>query len=288
MKTARFALLLWSTLACADIAIAGPAKGRATPLTPEGSPGEWVMPEDYPIPALRFGMTGTTAFELGVDATGKPVSCEITESSGFDLLDQSACKALLAKARFSPARDRTGKARAGSYRNRVRWATPGAAAVISEIWTSMLLTVDQTGHPTSCKFVIIFPAAGDGLDGKPCGTREAIPFELGLAIRGSYSGPSAEIEMQNADIFTPELRDRLLAPRSGYQQRALNIYRFTVGTDGRIKTCNYVEQRGDAGLVTDYCREVQNATYDPPFSAFDKDGVATGWHIMRVLLKSAP
>jgi len=40
-------------------------------------------------------------------------------------------------------------------------------------------------------------------------------------------------------------------------------------------------------LAIDYCLQARGKNFDPPFSALDKDGVASGWHIMRVLLKTA-
>ncbi|MFZ5706125.1 MAG: energy transducer TonB [Pseudomonadota bacterium] len=288
MKKARHALLLWSILACSHVAIAEKPKAGPTPPVPQGTPGEWVTPEDYPIPALRLGMIGTTSFVLAVDVKGKTTGCEITDSSGFDILDEATCKLLMARATFSPSRDRAGKAQAASYRNRVRWMIPGDMHAIGENWTSVLMSVDQTGHPTSCKMVITVPNLPNRSQEGPCSPNMAAPPELGPAVRGDYAGSSAQIELQQADVFTPELRERLLAPRSGYEQRGLNVYRFTVGKDGKMDKCSYVEQRGNVQLVTDYCGQARSITFDPPFSAFDKDGVATGWHIIRALLKSAP
>lgn len=288
MKGVRLALLLWSALAFAHAAIAGKTNAGPTPPVPQGTPGEWVTPEDYPSAALRTAMTGTTSFVLAVDANGKALRCEITDSSGFDILDQATCKLLMARATFSPARDRAGKAQAANYRNRVRWMIPGRAPAIGENWMVVSLSVDSTGHTTSCKMVVKIPAAANDAEGKSCGNEMVVPPEVGLAIRGDQPRTSTEIELQQADVFTPELRDQLLAPRSDYEQRGLNVYRFTVGRDGKMQMCSYVEQRGDAQLVTDYCGQARSIIFDPPFSAFDQDGVATGWHIIRALLKSAP
>lgn len=289
MNWARYTLLLWTMLTCSHAAIAEKTKANPTAPVPQGTPGEWVTPEDYPIPALRLQMTGTSWFVLAVDANGKATRCEITESSGFDILDEAACKVLMARASFLPALDSAGKAEAASYRNRIRWMIPGDIHAIGENWTSVLMSVDQTGHPTSCKMVITVPNLPNRSQEGPCSPNMAAPPpELGRAVRGDYVGSSAQIELQQADAFTPELRERVLAPRSGYEQRGLNVYRFTVEKDGKMDKCSYVEQRGNVHLVTDYCGQARSITFDPPFSAFDKDGVATGWHIIRALLKSTP
>jgi hypothetical protein len=103
---------------------------------------------------------------------------------------------------------------------------------------------------------------------------------------GSHDGPSADVEVHLANFFTPALRARVLSPMPGYEQRGLNVYRFTVASDRKIGQCRYEEQRGRNLLATYFCLAATREIFDPPFSAFDKDGVARGWHIMRVLLKT--
>lgn len=288
MNWARYTLLLWTILACSHAAIAEKTKASPTAPVPQGTPGEWVTPGDYPIPALRLQMTGTSWFVLAVDTNGKATRCEITESSGFDILDEAACKVLMARASFLPARDSAGKAEAASYRNRIRWMIPGGMPAIGENWMVVSLSVDQKGQATSCKMVVKMPTAAKTAEGKSCGYGMAVPPDVGLAVRGDYPGISAEIELHQADIFTPHLREQILAPRAGYQQRALNVYRFTVGKDGKMQACSYIEQRGEAQFLADYCGQARSLAFDPPLSAFDKDGIATGWHILTAVLKSAP
>jgi len=72
------------------------------PLTP---PQGWVTQRDYPKAARGTGARGETAFRLTVDAEGRAVTCTITASSGFQLLDDQTCQMLRQRARFKPARD---------------------------------------------------------------------------------------------------------------------------------------------------------------------------------------
>jgi TonB family protein len=287
MKGARSTLLALSMLASAGLAVARTPAQAATQPEPIDSPGEWIGPGDYPVAALRFEMTGTTAFRLTVDGTGQPSRCDIVESSGFDMLDAATCERVMAKARFSPARDRAGKPVEGRYSNRVRWALPeGPQVPGTEQFVSMRQTIDQTGTITSCHATQHVPdtaAAGPS----PCDYSAKLQQPaVGLNIRGDFQGPSAEVEILMANVFTPELRARVLSPKAGYEQRGLNIHRFTVGDDRKISQCVYEEQRGSALLATHFCQEIHDAAIDPPFSAFDKDGTATGWRIVRVLLKT--
>src|SRR3546814_18981908 len=89
-----------------------PPKQAAKPASPRGNPGTWVTPDDYPSRALREEREGTTGFKLAIDANGKVVDCQITSSSSSPDLDAEACKNLMRRARFRPAADTDGHARA--------------------------------------------------------------------------------------------------------------------------------------------------------------------------------
>lgn len=288
MKAARLLLLALSMLAGAHSAFAKARAPVPVAAKPLGSPGDWIGSGDYPATALRLDMTGATVFRLAVDATGKPRRCDIVESSGFDVLDTATCQRLMANARFTPSRDRAGRPTEGTYSNRVRWVMPlGGRLPVSERFASMLLSIDQTGNVTSCRFVVHIPAEAAASDENPCKQTLRFPQPaLGLEFRGNFQGSSAEVEIQMADVFTPALRARLLSPMPGYEQRGLNIHHFTVTNDGKLGQCNYEEQRGSDLFAMNFCLEARDENFDPPFSAFDKDGIASGWHIMRVLLKT--
>jgi TonB family protein len=287
MKIGRLSLVALAMLACTHVSLAKTRELPPSEATPVGSPGDWLSPDDYPAVALRYSMVGKTAFKLTVDTTGKPSRCDIVESSGFDVLDRATCERLMANAKFSPAHNRAAKVVESSFSSRVRWVLPnGMKPTLGETFGFASLTVDQTGKVTSCRMVIHVPAVGAALSEKPCGRGIEPPPAFILELLGNHQGPSTEIELQQADVFTPELRARVLAPKPGYEQRGLNVYHFTVTKDGKIGQCSYAEQRGIDHFATDYCGQAHNNSYDPPFSAFGKDGVANGWHIARALLKT--
>lgn len=289
MKVARLSLLALSMLAGIDAPFAKAPASVPVTATPVGSPGDWIGSGDYPATALRFDMTGVTVFRLVVDPAGKPSRCDIVESSGFDTLDTATCQRLIANAHFSPARDRAGKPIEGTYSNRVRWVMPpGAQLPVTERFASMLLSIDQAGNVTSCRTIVHLPTEAATPAGNACEQAlKSMPPAFGREFRGNFQGVSADVEFQLADAFTPALRARVLSPMPGYEQRGLSIYRFTVGSDRKIGQCRYEEQRGSDLLATDFCLAATREIFDPPFSAFDKDGVASGWHIMRVLLKTS-
>lgn len=57
---------------------------------------------EYPEPALRYGLQGKLLLEFSVLANGKLASARIIRSSGSNLLDEEALRAVQAAAPFSP------------------------------------------------------------------------------------------------------------------------------------------------------------------------------------------
>lgn len=285
MKVAVFSMVGIAVAVCVTPAVAKePVKA-----TPIGSPGDWVNSADYPAIALHMKMAGITAFRLNIDSTGKPTRCEIVESSRFDVLDEVTCKRLIDNARFSPARDEAGQPAEGAYNARVRWVMPPTSEQpISENFGSMFMSIDQSGKATSCRIDIHVPIKIAAPTGPTCSQfLPSLSPAILLAFRENSQAPIVEVELQNALVFTPALRSQVLTPMAGFELRALNIHHFTITNDGKMSHCNYEEQHGSDLLVQDFCAGAGGASYDAPFAAFDKDGVANGWHIMRVLVKTS-
>lgn len=285
MKADKIKLFVLSMLACATSAL---AKG-ASPAVPVASPGDWVVSDDYPSAALHLHMAGTTAFKLIVDTTGKPIRCDIVASSKFDVLDAATCDSVMPKARFFAARNGAGQPVEGSFTGKVRWVEPtGATTPVIERLGSMFLSIDQTGKVASCRFVFHFPVEGGTPSQNPCEHElKSPPPALGLELRGHFQGPLASVEIEMADVFTPTLLARVLAPMPGYEQRGLYIHNFTVTRDSKLAKCTFAEQRGSIILAQDFCVQAQQESFDPPFAAIDKDGIASGSHVVRILLKLA-
>jgi periplasmic protein TonB len=93
----------------------------AVKLVPKGNPGGWATNDDYPPGAQREGVEGTTSFRLEVDSAGRVTGCSVTGSSGSSELDNTTCKLVSRRARFTPGRDSAGNAIGGTYSNRIRW-----------------------------------------------------------------------------------------------------------------------------------------------------------------------
>jgi protein TonB len=151
-------------------AIAPAAEPKPTPLSPQ----HWVTNADYPADAIRAGEQGTVAFKLDVSAEGRVTGCTITGSSSSRILDASTCRLVVSRGRFTPARDRSGKAIASTYNSRFRWALPQPKIPAAGLLvTTVDLSPDGTVEKCSADS---FGGAPTGAGAKSCQVMD-LPFQ---------------------------------------------------------------------------------------------------------------
>jgi len=273
-------------LASVSIGLTGSAASASTPTpaVPTGSPGEWVTAGDYPAPAMAFGMTGVTGFRLTIDPAGQPGRCEITQSSGFDVLDQAACNLIMQRARFTPATDANGHPAEGSYANRVLWVLPQGANAFSEGEVVARLSIDRAGGVQTCTVV----AGTQAIPDSACLLFRALPAPAGLVMRGDLAEPVAQVDVEMSNGYGQAPPERLVSPRAGVVQRALAVFNFTLEPSLKLAACRMSEQRGDIRLVANFCGNAPAMTFKPPVGQLTADGTASGWSVWRVLAHGAP
>lgn len=93
-------------------------------FTPAAHAQSWVTNDYYPEQALREGRQGTSFFQLSISAEGKVTNCAITQSSGWQDLDDAACANMMRRARFKPATGADGQPRADTFNGRFAWKIP--------------------------------------------------------------------------------------------------------------------------------------------------------------------
>ena len=91
-----------SAAACAALTAIGVPAG-ITPAFARGDLSKWVTDKDYPPQAFRERREGQVYFIYEVDESGRVAGCITYKSSGTASLDQAACAAIMAHARFTPA-----------------------------------------------------------------------------------------------------------------------------------------------------------------------------------------
>jgi protein TonB len=84
----------------------------------------YVSNADYPDGALRNNEQGTTRFRLSVGSDGRVTGCTVLGSSGSSALDSATCRLMKNRARFTPARDSSGKPTVDSVASAIRWVLP--------------------------------------------------------------------------------------------------------------------------------------------------------------------
>lgn len=86
---------------------------------------QWLTSEDYPPSALDKGQQGSTVILWTITPEGRATDCRTVVTSGTPELDAAACRALLARARYtSPALDHDGKPTASHAVRKVVWRLP--------------------------------------------------------------------------------------------------------------------------------------------------------------------
>jgi TonB family protein len=125
-----------------------------SPPQPSGNPGGWVTANDYPHTSDPYA-SGTTQFQLAVDALGKVTDCTITQSSGHAELDAATCQLLRERAAFVPAMH-AGKPVRGTYSNSVLWQKSrdsGEPRMPTPYRQQLIYTIAADGTVAGCEGV---------------------------------------------------------------------------------------------------------------------------------------
>ena len=77
--------------------------------------------EDYPRRAAQEEIEGTVGVRVTVTPEGRATGCSVTGSSGSDILDTAACKAVERYARFEPALNDAGEPISASWSTRITY-----------------------------------------------------------------------------------------------------------------------------------------------------------------------
>jgi len=98
----------------------GPSKARGVKTKNERS---WAarIQEDYPRRAAQEEIEGTVGVRCTVTTDGRASGCAVSSSSGSDILDSAAAKAVERYARFDPALNDDGVPITASWSTRVTY-----------------------------------------------------------------------------------------------------------------------------------------------------------------------
>ena len=166
-----------------DAALRGPA--------PASSPASWIRPNDYPVEAIRNGDEGTVGFTLDVDEAGAVINCQVSQSSGSEVLDMTTCDLMRMRATFRSALDGEGNAVRGRYASRVRWEIPRERTPPEEGVVTGTFVVETDGHVRDCRLIAFQSAALRKLKGEAASSLREFT-ERSFCLAQAYYQPYRE------------------------------------------------------------------------------------------------
>ncbi len=221
-----------------------PPSFYARPARPKGNPGLWVTTSDYPSAALRDEISGVTRFRLIVEADGRVSQCDITQSSGSEILDTATCRLIVRRARFNPAVDEAGNPTVGYFSSAVRWIIPVAMPPEPGTFTENF-EVDAAGIRSKCRIV------------SATGAYEKGPSDCGGGRADSWFETAGKPVQRVTRRFTATIENapdaRPASPPATRQWRSereipvagTRVTEVIVETDGTVSDCRVVKVTGD-------------------------------------------
>lgn len=129
---------------------------------PIGEAAYWVRAEDFP--ATEWHKAAITRYDLMVDKAGLPVGCTVTGPSGSATIDKVACASLVARAKYSPARDAEGRVVPQAIRGKLEWHPDfggggNTRSVTPDLSVTTPLVIGRQGN-LAVKVVLIYDRSG--------------------------------------------------------------------------------------------------------------------------------
>ncbi len=259
------------------------AKGPK-PLKPLTSPGSWVTDDDYPPSAVRQGHDGTVAFQLQIDSTGLPAGCSVTHSSGYEELDQQVCSLLVQRARFSPARDASGKAVAAPYSGRFTWRMARSETFFQPGTSRMEFELSSADILLNCRL-------GDKLletAGQSCG-----PMTIGTTAPGFASvGSGTHRRITTELFFEIGPRKPMLYDTPGHVKISKRTALFQTDAEGKRVRCEAMAETPGVSApppaVAEMCAGVPTTFAGQHLGPNGKDGPLSGSVVVATSWKELP
>jgi TonB family protein len=242
---------------------AGAAPGGPVP---KGAIERLVGREDYPASALRAGEDGDVRVTLDVGPNGRATQCTVNASSGSAALDAAACRLLISRARFTPARDANGVAVASVYRTSVQWTLP--PGIVPRRDRNPFIVATPVPPPAILAPSPPAPAIGAPAPGSP-------PVRI-------VEGPRPRARLQSLIAFA----DYPASARQAGEQGRTGV-ELDVAAHGRVTRCTVARSSGSAALDSATCRLLTSRARFTP--ARDSNGhPAAGRHATEIAWWLAP
>ncbi len=108
-----------------------------------------VLQAYYPARALAAREQGPVGFRVKIDASGQPTECQVTQSSGYPLLDKETCDLITLRAVFKPNANISGS-QVSTHDGVVNWTLP-ASMNITTVPSTQRLAAAVAPEKKVCK-----------------------------------------------------------------------------------------------------------------------------------------
>jgi protein TonB len=241
-----------------------PRAAGVTPARARANLASYLTDDDYPKEAIRWEQQGTAAFRLTIDRGGMVSACLITSSSGSAILDETTCRILQMRARFTPARDRRGRAVEDVTEGRIMWRLPEPEDEIRmklPLRQTVTYRISADGTITDCR--------GESHDGGEVAVREGAncpasntPAAVLAAIRSQSASAEPRVKSELRTLRRPG------EPWPQYKAAGQKVLgrvdaRLTVEADGKVSGCTVLESTSLIGPTPSPCNATGLLMVDP-------------------------
>ncbi len=228
------------------------------PVKPQANVVSLFSTDDYPLQSVRNAEAGIVSVVIRIGRDGRVTDCIIDRSSGHAALDAQTCRILWQRARFVPAKDKSGNTVESAWRQRIRWELPEAEPMPLKPW-GMRLTLEfvEEGGITSCDVQTSGALQNEEnachffmqLSGPLARFRAEAGYRRRKTLLETSFAPGAEIPKPN--------------PPAGMQLFARQVARLSVDESGKTLSCRVVETEGPA-TQGEGCDDLLRARFEPP------------------------
>lgn len=209
--------------------------------------------DDYPKEAIRREETGTVGVRVRVDVNGRVSDCQVTSSSGSDLLDQQTCDVIVSRAVYEPARDRRRRPVAAHQSHKIRWLLPEPEPAEIITASKIALTVSADGNVRDCEF----EGKVNGIlmqdKEEACAPQHRPPLEMLLALRADSKREEARVVFENRTSLDPAEPAPSFATGSGERLVLLRSAQMSFDSSGQRLSCSNGPAIGIVPAPLDAC-----------------------------------
>jgi TonB family protein len=164
---------------------------------------------------MRAREQGTVAVVLDIAAEGRVTNCTITASSRSTILDATTCRILRARARFTPARDASGKAVADRFETKLTWRMNASAPLVPPAVHAAMTSWSQCIGPMLAKGIGNKALSARAIAERAFAPCRAEEDRMLAVIREAVDAPRP-IEQDRA-LLRQQVVDRIEAARTARQ-----------------------------------------------------------------------